>query len=308
MALVHRRRRQLRHFARRFRARLLGASQPVLGMPSDCVYGAEWREAPGRGRRFPPAGFAEVNQDRRDGVGGEGEFGRLYPPTGTISSGFEQKSNTSGLPVPGRRPQRTHSPGAAGADIQLQPVRAAVVRAARSHRRPARPDVRLLRQNLSDDARSRAGSELRFNAAGRAPPITRSTTSGTSSPASRRSARAGGETLDNLPKDSGLIVSVVAVRCRGYGYLKRGGSWPGNPIGGRSSLFSLARSCASATETIGVVPFLEGGNVYEPTLPDLGKGSSRYRLGRAFTHAYDPASMSASPSIADQRTTHFRSI
>jgi translocation and assembly module TamA len=81
----------------------------------------------------------------------------------------------------------------------------------------------------------------------------------------------GGESLDNLPKDKRLYVGGGG-SVRGYGYQKAGPlDSAGNPIGGRSSLELGAELRIKVTETIGVVPFLEGGNVYETTLPDLGE-------------------------------------
>lgn len=81
----------------------------------------------------------------------------------------------------------------------------------------------------------------------------------------------GGESLNNLPKDKRLYAGGGG-SVRGYGYQKAGPlDSAGNPIGGRSSLELGVELRIKLTETIGVVPFLEGGNVYDSTLPDLGE-------------------------------------
>jgi translocation and assembly module TamA len=80
-----------------------------------------------------------------------------------------------------------------------------------------------------------------------------------------------GESLDSLPKDKRLYAGGGG-SVRGYGFQKAGPlDSAGNPIGGRSSLELGAELRIKVTETIGVVPFLEGGNVYNSTLPDLGE-------------------------------------
>jgi translocation and assembly module TamA len=81
----------------------------------------------------------------------------------------------------------------------------------------------------------------------------------------------GGESLDALPKDKRLYAGGGG-SVRGYGYQKAGPlDSEGNPIGGRSSLELGIELRVKVTETIGVVPFLEGGNVYESVRPDLGE-------------------------------------
>jgi translocation and assembly module TamA len=80
-----------------------------------------------------------------------------------------------------------------------------------------------------------------------------------------------GESLDALPKDKRLYAGGGG-SIRGYGYQKAGPlDSAGNPIGGRSSLEMGVELRVKITETIGVVPFLEGGNVYDSTMPDLGE-------------------------------------
>ena len=80
-----------------------------------------------------------------------------------------------------------------------------------------------------------------------------------------------GESRDSLPKDKRLYAGGGG-SIRGYGFQKAGPlDSAGNPIGGRSSLELGVELRVKVTETIGVVPFLEGGNVYDSTLPDLGE-------------------------------------
>jgi translocation and assembly module TamA len=81
----------------------------------------------------------------------------------------------------------------------------------------------------------------------------------------------GGESLDSLPKDKRLYAGGGG-SVRGYGFQMAGPlDSEGNPVGGRSSLELGIEMRIRVTETIGVVPFLEGGNVYDSTLPDLGE-------------------------------------
>ena len=66
---------------------------------------------------------------------------------------------------------------------------------------------------------------------------------------------------------------------RGYSYQKAGPlDSAGNPIGGTSSLELGMELRVKITETIGVVPFLEAGNVYDSVLPRPGDGL-RYGTG-----------------------------
>jgi translocation and assembly module TamA len=59
---------------------------------------------------------------------------------------------------------------------------------------------------------------------------------------------------------------------RGYGYQMAGPlDGLGNPIGGLSSLELGLELRSKITETIGVVGFIEGGNVYTQSLPDLAQ-------------------------------------
>ena len=87
-----------------------------------------------------------------------------------------------------------------------------------------------------------------------------------------------GESRDGLPKDKRLYVGGGG-SVRGYAYQKAGPlDSEGNPIGGRSSLELGVELRVKITETIGIVPFFEAGNVYETVLPKPGDGL-RYGTG-----------------------------
>ncbi len=58
---------------------------------------------------------------------------------------------------------------------------------------------------------------------------------------------------------------------RGYPYQKVGPTQDGDPIGGRSILELSAEFRFKVTETIGVVAFVDGGNAYENSYPDLSE-------------------------------------
>jgi translocation and assembly module TamA len=79
-----------------------------------------------------------------------------------------------------------------------------------------------------------------------------------------------GESRDALPADKRLYAGGGG-SLRGYGYQLAG---PINsdhkPFGGRSSLEFGSELRVKITETIGIVPFLEAGNVYDQSYPKLG--------------------------------------
>jgi translocation and assembly module TamA len=80
-----------------------------------------------------------------------------------------------------------------------------------------------------------------------------------------------GVSLDELPRDLRLYVGGGG-SVRGYGYQQAGPlDGLGNPIGGLSSLEVGLELRSRITETIGVVGFIEGGNVYAQSLPDLAQ-------------------------------------
>lgn len=81
-----------------------------------------------------------------------------------------------------------------------------------------------------------------------------------------------GESRDALPEDKRLYAGGGG-SVRGYGFQRVGPlDADGEPIGGRSSIELGLELRVRVTETIGIVPFVEAGNVYEPSLPDLGSG------------------------------------
>jgi translocation and assembly module TamA len=79
-----------------------------------------------------------------------------------------------------------------------------------------------------------------------------------------------GESRDDLPADKRLYAGGGG-SLRGYGYQLAG---PINsdhkPFGGRSLLEFGTELRIKITETIGIVPFLEAGNVYDQSYPKLG--------------------------------------
>jgi translocation and assembly module TamA len=87
-----------------------------------------------------------------------------------------------------------------------------------------------------------------------------------------------GESRNALPRDKRLYVGGGG-SVRGYSYQKAGPlDSAGNPIGGTSSLELGMELRVKITETIGIVPFLEAGNVYDSALPRPGDGL-RYGTG-----------------------------
>lgn len=78
-----------------------------------------------------------------------------------------------------------------------------------------------------------------------------------------------GETLNHLPADKRLYVGGGG-SVRGYGYQLVGPLDSSNrPFGGRSSLEFGAELRTKITDTIGLVPFFDAGNVYSTSLPRL---------------------------------------
>jgi translocation and assembly module TamA len=79
-----------------------------------------------------------------------------------------------------------------------------------------------------------------------------------------------GEGLEDIPADKRFYAGGAG-SVRGYGYQRAGPLDLSNvPIGGRSSLELGAEFRARITETIGLVPFLDAGNVYPTNLPNNG--------------------------------------
>jgi translocation and assembly module TamA len=79
-----------------------------------------------------------------------------------------------------------------------------------------------------------------------------------------------GAPLSQLPSDQ-RIYAGGGGSIRPYGYLMAGPLAPNNvPIGGRSSLVLNLEARIKITETIGIVPFVDGGSYYESPVPQLG--------------------------------------
>jgi translocation and assembly module TamA len=77
-----------------------------------------------------------------------------------------------------------------------------------------------------------------------------------------------GATRDDLPADKRLYAGGAG-SVRGYAYQHAGPLDPaGVPLGGASSLELGAEFRYRITDTIGIVPFVDGGNVYPTSLPD----------------------------------------
>jgi translocation and assembly module TamA len=79
-----------------------------------------------------------------------------------------------------------------------------------------------------------------------------------------------GTSRDNLPADKRFYVGGGG-SVRGYGYQRVGELENGDkPLGGRSSLEVGTELRIKITETIGVAPFVEAGNVYSTPFPKFG--------------------------------------
>jgi translocation and assembly module TamA len=80
-----------------------------------------------------------------------------------------------------------------------------------------------------------------------------------------------GVSLDQLPKDKRFYAGGGG-SVRGYGFQRAGplGSHS-QPIGGLSSVEASIELRYKLTETIGIVPFLDAGNVYDSNFPDLSR-------------------------------------
>ena len=80
-----------------------------------------------------------------------------------------------------------------------------------------------------------------------------------------------GASIDALPRDLRLYEGGGG-SVRAYGYQKAGPlDQFDNPIGGLSSLVVGLELRTKITDTIGIVTFMEGGNVYDSRLPDLSQ-------------------------------------
>jgi translocation and assembly module TamA len=80
-----------------------------------------------------------------------------------------------------------------------------------------------------------------------------------------------GISLDALPKDKRFYVGGGG-SVRGYGFQRAGPiGIHDEPIGGLSSTEASVELRYKLTETIGLVPFVDAGNVYDTRLPDLSR-------------------------------------
>ncbi len=79
-----------------------------------------------------------------------------------------------------------------------------------------------------------------------------------------------GESVERLPADKRLYAGGGG-SVRGYGFQRVGPLASGDlPAGGTSSLELGGELRVKVTDTIGVVPFVDAGNVYKDSFPDLG--------------------------------------
>jgi translocation and assembly module TamA len=80
-----------------------------------------------------------------------------------------------------------------------------------------------------------------------------------------------GVSLDEMPKDKRYYAGGGG-SVRGYGFQRAGPiDMHDTPVGGLSSAEASLEFRYKLTETIGIVPFLDAGNVYDTAFPDLGK-------------------------------------
>jgi translocation and assembly module TamA len=80
-----------------------------------------------------------------------------------------------------------------------------------------------------------------------------------------------GVSLDELPKDKRFYAGGGG-SVRGYGFQRAGPiDMNDTPIGGLSSAEASLEFRYKLTETIGIVPFVDAGNVYDTAFPDLGE-------------------------------------
>jgi translocation and assembly module TamA len=97
-----------------------------------------------------------------------------------------------------------------------------------------------------------------------------------------------GTSLAGLPADKRFYAGGAG-SVRGYGYQRAGPlDITDTPIGGRSSLEFGAELRTRITETIGLVPFIDAGNVYPSNLPDRGSFFYGAGLGLRYFTAIGP--------------------
>lgn len=103
--------------------------------------------------------------------------------------------------------------------------------------------------------------------------------------AGRAKAGAGfGEKLYELPPDK-RFYSGGGGSVRGYSYQSIGTlDANGDPVGGRSILELGMELRARLTDEFGVVPFIEGGNVFDTSVPDIANPGLRWAGGLGFRY------------------------
>ncbi|ACJ01268.1 outer membrane protein, OMP85 family [Rhodospirillum centenum SW] len=80
-----------------------------------------------------------------------------------------------------------------------------------------------------------------------------------------------GSTLAGVPADKRFYAGGGG-SIRGYGYQEVGPKAPdGDPLGGKSLIEASVELRIKVTDSIGIVPFVDAGNVYDETFPDFGE-------------------------------------
>ena len=118
-----------------------------------------------------------------------------------------------------------------------------------------------------------------------------------------------GTPLFQLPADQ-RIYAGGGGSIRPYGYQIAGPLDPNKPIGGRSSFVLNLEARIKITETIGIVPFFDGGSYYESPVPQLGR-TFLYGVGLGLRYytAFGPLRLDlATPFISAAQIRRSRSI
>src|SRR5262249_1642924 len=110
-----------------------------------------------------------------------------------------------------------------------------------------------------------------------------------------------GVSLDELPRDLRLYAGGGG-SVRGYGYQMAGPlDARGNPVGGLSSIETGVELRTKITQTIGIATFIEGGNVYDRSIPDF---THNLRWGAGIGGGYSSPFWSVRVGVA--APTHLR--
>ncbi len=111
-----------------------------------------------------------------------------------------------------------------------------------------------------------------------------------------------GESLEDLPADKRLYAGGSG-SVRGYAYQRAGPIDQFDvPVGGRSSLEFGAELRTRITPTIGLVPFIDAGNVYPTIYPDNGSLFYSAGLGVRYYTAIGPIRLDLAFPIAKRAT------